>query len=162
MLKNLSDKTAPNAPHQTDLSLLQHYSITGAKVIIVSLREQMGRMYDGGKLVYSAQLTTGNPELPSVAGIHCVFGKPANYNDVSPFPKGSPFYYNPTHINFGMNYSDYGFLIHDAWWRTSFGLYTNLPHYDPLAFNTGSHGCINLSLKDMTWLYSWTEIGTPV
>jgi lipoprotein-anchoring transpeptidase ErfK/SrfK len=162
MLKNLDDSTPSDQPHQTDLSLMQHYGITGTRVVVVSLREQEARMYDNGKLVKTSQVTTGNPELPSPPGIHCVFAKLADYMDISPFPKSSPFYYQPTHINFGMYYSDYGYIVHDAWWRNSFGKYTNLPHYDPIAFNNGSHGCVNFPLDTMTWLYPWAQVGTPV
>jgi len=68
-------------------------------------------------------------------------------------------------------YSDYGFIMHDAWWRddTSMGYLTNLPHYDPLAFNSGSHGCINFHLldhatgrHDMEMVYTFAGYGTPV
>lgn len=162
MLQNLNDPTPSDQPHQTDRTLMQHYGITGTRVVVVSLREQEARMYDNGKLVKTSQVTTGNPELPSPPGIHCVFAKLADYMDISPFPKSSPFYYQPTHINFGMYYSDYGYIVHDAWWRNSFGKYTNLPHYDPIAFNNGSHGCVNFPLDTMTWLYPWAQIGTPV
>jgi len=164
--------------HQTDLDLMNYYGVGQTKVVVVSLREQKARLYSNGKLVvgsdglpYAFDVTTGNPDLPSVPGAHCVTTKMENYNDISPFPKGSPYYYNPTHINFGMVYSDYGFIIHDAWWRddTSMGYLTNLPHYDPLAFNSGSHGCINFHLldhatgrHDMEMVYTFAGYGTPV
>lgn len=162
MLQNLNDKTSPSAPHQTDLSLIQHYGVASDRVIVISLREQEARMYDNGKLVKALQVTTGNPDLPSPPGIHCIQNKLQNYNDISPFPKGSPWYYNPTHINFGMVYSDYGYLVHDAWWRSWFGKYSNLPHYDPISFNNGTHGCVNLATDTMGWLFNWSDIGTPV
>lgn len=162
MLTNLNDKTPSDQPHQTDISLMQHYGIASDKVIVVSLREQEIRMYDNSKLVKAYQVTTGNPDLPSPPGIHCIQEKLQNYNDISPFPKGSPWYYNPTHINFGMVYSDYGYLIHDAWWRSRFGKYSNLPHYDPISFNNGTHGCVNLPTDTMGWIYNWSDIGTPV
>lgn len=162
MLQNLNDKTPSDQPHQTDISLMQHYGISGDKVIVVSLREQEARMYENGKLVKALLVTTGNPDLPSAPGMHCIQNKMQNYNDISPFPKTSPYYYNPTHINFGMVYSDYGFLIHDAWWRSWFGKYSNLPHYDPISFNNGTHGCVNLSTDTMGWLFDWSDIGTPV
>jgi hypothetical protein len=162
MLTNLKDKTSYTKVHQTDLDLLQHYGITDTRVIVVSLREQAARMYDNGKLAKAVLVTTGNPDLPSVPGMHCVFGKPFNYFDIAPFPKTSPYYYKPTHINWGMNYSDYGYLMHDAWWRKTFGPGTNLPHYDPIAFNSGSHGCINMSTVNMDWVWHWSDIGTPI
>ena len=162
MLQNLNDSTPSDKPHQTDISLLQHYGLTGTRVMVVSLREQTARMYDNGQFVKAIKVTTGNPDLPSPPGVHCVLEKLYNYDDISPFPKGSPYYYNPTHINYGMVYSDYGYIVHDAWWRSWFGKYSNLPHYDPISFNNGSHGCINLPLDGMAWLYNWSDIGTPV
>lgn len=162
MLTNLNDKTPVDQPHQTDLSLLQHYGIDGTRVMVVSLREQEARMYDNGKFVKAIQVTTGNPDLPSPPGVHCIFVLMQNYDDISPFPKGSQYYYNPTHINYGMVYSDYGYIVHDAWWRSWFGKYSNLPHYDPISFNNGSHGCVNVPLNDMAWLFQWASYGTPV
>ena len=162
--------------HQTDIDLIDHYGLQNTKVIVVSLREQEARLYDNGKLAvgsdgqpYAFNVTTGNPDLPSVPGLHCITERLENYNDVSPFPKNSPYYYNPTFIHFGMVYSDYGFLVHDAWWRdnadgSGMGYLTNLPHYDPIAFNSGSHGCINFHYAngDMEKVWDFATIGTPV
>jgi hypothetical protein len=94
--------------------------------------------------------------------MHCIQDKQTNTVFQSPDPPGSPNYYAPTPIHFAMYYSDYGYELHDAWWRAWFGKYSNLPHYDPSAFNGGSHGCINFALGDIPWLYDWTSIGTPV
>jgi hypothetical protein len=162
--------------HPADLSLISYYGLQNTKVIVVSLREQKARLFDNDKLAtgsdgtpYVFDVTTGNPDLPSVPGIHCATQRMQNYNDVSPFPKGSPYYYNPTHINYGMVYSDYGFLMHDAWWRdnadgSGMGYLTNLPHYDPIAFNSGSHGCINFHYAngDMLKVWNFSDIGTPI
>ena len=162
MLQNLSDATPANQPHQTDTTLLQHYGVQGTKVIVVSLREQVARFYDSGKLVKADNVTTGAPDLPSIAGIHCVLYKEQNTVFRSPDPPGSPHYYQPTPIHYALLYSYSGYEMHDAWWRNEFGLYTNLPHYDPAAFNGGSHGCVNFALSDSGWVYSWADIGTPM
>jgi hypothetical protein len=162
--------------HPTDLSLISYYGLQNTKVIVVSLREQKARLFDNDKLVsgsdgkpYAFDVTTGNPDLPSVPGIHCATQRMQNYEDKSPFPKSSPYYYNPTHINFGMVYSDYGFMVHDAWWRdnadgSGMGYLTNLPHYDPIAFNSGSHGCINFHYAngDMKRVWDFSSVGTPI
>ncbi len=164
MLQDIGDKTPANQVHEEDLNLMQHYGIMSGKVVVVSLWEQAARMYDNGKLVASLLVTTGNPDLPSPPGVHCAWGKATNYLDKSPYPKGSPFYYNPTPIHYGLLYSDYGFFMHDAWWRTDFGGHNNLPHYDPIAFNSGSHGCINVPYSPYAeqWAFDWLDYGTPI
>ncbi len=164
MLQNLNDKTPNNQPHQTDLNLLNYYHVTPYRVVVVSLREQTARMYDNGKLVKTLLVTTGAPDLPSIPGMHCVLDKQTNTVFKSPDPPTSPNYYQPTPIHFAMYYSYYGYEMHDAWWRSWFGKYSNLPHYDPSAFNGGSHGCVNFDYQngDSAWLYNWVDIGTPI
>jgi lipoprotein-anchoring transpeptidase ErfK/SrfK len=164
MLTNLNDKTPSDQPHQTDMQLLSYYGITPYRVVVVSLREQVARMYDNGKLVKMLKVTTGAPDLPSIPGMHCVLDKQVDTIFKSPDPPTSPDYYQPTPIHYAMYYSYYGYELHDAWWRSWFGKYSNLPHYDPSAFNGGSHGCVNFDYQngDSQWLYNWVSIGTPV
>jgi lipoprotein-anchoring transpeptidase ErfK/SrfK len=164
MLTNLNDKTPSDQPHQTDKQLLGYYQIAPYRVVVVSLREQVARMYDNGNLVKMLKVTTGAPDLPSIPGMHCVLDKQTNTVFKSPDPPTSPHYYQPTPIHFAMYYSYYGYELHDAWWRSWFGKYSNLPHYDPSSFNGGSHGCINFNYYngDSEWLYNWVSIGTPV
>ncbi|HEX6540251.1 MAG TPA: L,D-transpeptidase family protein [Ktedonobacterales bacterium] len=159
MLKNLDDKTPYNQVHQTDTDLMQYYGIMQGRVMVVSLREQSARLYEDGKLIKGIYLTTGAPDLPSAPGINCTSHATTNQLMVSPDPPGSPNYYEPTPVKFGIYYHNYGLEIHDAWWRNQFGPLTNLPHYDPAAFNGGSHGCINISKEDMPWLFSWVNYG---
>jgi hypothetical protein len=171
MLKNLDDpqtrsqfngKLGAQGPgwdqiHQSDMTLLQHYGILQSKVIVVSLREQVARLYDNGTLVRAFKVTTGAQDLPSVPGVHCTIDKEFNTVFKSPDPPGSPHYYEPTPVNYAMIYHLYGYEIHDAYWRGAFGLYTNLPHADPAAFNGGSHGCVNVATPNMKWLMDPTS-----
>ncbi len=167
MLQNLNDPLTKahkwTVPHQSDIQLMQYYGIMNSgKVMVVSLREQAARFYENGKLVRAIQVTTGAPDLPSIPGIHCELDREVNTMFVSPDPPTDPNYYKPTHIDWGMRYSFYGYYVHDAWWRNEFGLYTNLPHYDPAAFNGGSHGCINVSKGNMLWVFNWLPYGAPI
>jgi len=41
------------------------------------------------------------------------------------------------------------FAIHGAYWARAFG-------------GMISHGCINLSVANAAWLYSWASVGTRV
>jgi hypothetical protein len=162
MLDNLNDPTAHNQPHATDLQLMQRYGATQGRVIVVSLREQTARLYEDGKLVYTTVVTTGRPEKPSPPGLHYAMYKQTHMLFTSPDPAGSPLWYAPTPINYGILYANYGFFLHDAYWRRRFGPGSNLPHYDPAAFNGGSHGCINFPESNMAWVYNWTPVGSPI
>jgi hypothetical protein len=146
-------------------------------VVVVSLREQKARLYQNGKLVvgangkpYAFDVTTGSPDKPSPPGIHCALpplkGPPGGDVFKSPDPPGTPFYYLPTPVHFSFGYSLYGYYLHDSWWRdgTEMGYLTNLPHYDPAAFNGGSHGCINFHYAngDMAKVYAFVSTGAPI
>lgn len=162
LLDNLKDTTPHSQPHTSDLWLINTaYHLTG-KVIVVSLREQTLRAYENGQMVWWSYVTTGRSELPSWPGLHYAMYKLYHTEFTSPEPKGSPFWYAPTPINYAIAYAPNGFFLHDAWWRAEFGPDTNLPHWDPAAFNGGSHGCINLPENNMAWLYDWTPYGTPI
>jgi Uma2 family endonuclease len=157
-----NDKTSPSRPHATDLRMMRLDGATQGKVIVVSLVEQVARFYDNGKLVFWSYVTTGRIELPSPPGLHFAMNKASPVIFTSPEPRSSPFWFEPTPVKYAIEYADGGDFLHDAWWRNQFGPGTNLPHYDPIAFNGGSHGCINFPLKAMGWVYPWTQVGTPL
>jgi hypothetical protein len=158
---DLGDHTAHYLAHASDLTLLNAYHITG-KVVVVSLREQTARFYQNGKLVYWSYVTTGNLTTPSVVGLNYAMYKLQHTVFISPDPPGSPEWYAPTPINFAIAYSPGGYFLHDAWWRAEFGPYTNLPHWDPAAFNGGSHGCVNFPLSNMSTVYSMVDVNEPI
>jgi L,D-transpeptidase catalytic domain len=162
LVDNLHATTPHSQPHATDLQLMQYYNIMQGKVLVISLREQTLRAYENGKMVYWAYVTTGRSELPSWPGLHYAMYHIDHTKFTSPEPKTSPFWYAPTPITYGIAYAPNGFFIHDAWWRSEFGPDTNLPHFDPAAFNGGSHGCINLPTDQMQWVWSWTPDGAPI
>jgi len=158
-------------PHAADLQLMQYYSVTGGKVIIISLREQVARFYDKGNMVGFTYVTTGDLDVPSVPGFWTAINRhspddpnscsthpitcprdtpggnpiavPPGFGDV--FTPPVPGEYNPTPIHYDIAYHEGGFWLHDAYWRHQLGPETNLPHYDPNAFSGGSHGCVNIS-----------------
>ena len=166
--------------HPADMNLIDYYGLQNTRVIVVSLREQKARLYQDGKLVigsdgkpYAFDVTTGSPDKPTVPGMHCglppLKGPPGGDIFKSSDPKGSPFYYAPTPVHYSFSYSLYGYYMHDGWWRdgpngSGEGYLTNLPHYDPIAFNGGSHGCINFhySNGDMGKVYAFSYPGIPI
>jgi L,D-transpeptidase catalytic domain len=163
--------------HQTDLNLINYYGLQNTRVIVISLREQKARLFEDGKLVigadgkpYAFDVTTGSPDKPTVPGLHCALpplkGPPQGDIFKSADPPGSPFYYKPTPVHYSFGYSLYGYFMHDGWWRdgTEMGYLTNLPHFDPEAFNGGSHGCINFHYAngDMGKVYAFSSTGIPI
>lgn len=185
MITNLGQMPKNNAAriawsmtaHPTDTELMDYYGVQNTRVIIVSLREQKARLFDNGKLVvgadgqpYAFDVTTGSPDKPAIPGIHCALpplkGPPGGDVFKSSDPPGSPFYYAPTPIHFSFGYSLYGYYMHDGWWRdySTMGYLSNLPHYDPAAFNGGSHGCINFHYAngDMAKVFAFSSAGIPI
>jgi len=162
LIDNLNDTTPRDQAHKTDLRLMDDYGAMQGRAIVVSLREQTARFYEDGKLVFVVDVTTGRPEKPSPPGLHYAMYKQTHLVFSSPDPVDSPLYYQPTKVNYGILYANYGFFLHDAYWRRKFGPGSNLPHYDPAAFNGGSHGCINFKENDMARVYDWTPVGSPI
>jgi lipoprotein-anchoring transpeptidase ErfK/SrfK len=127
-------------------------------VITISLSLQEMMFYQDGCVVKATPVTTGRPQLRTPTGRFSVFSKPSNFTFISPWPKGSPFYYYPTPARWGMEFDGGGYFIHDASWES-----TN--SYGPGGENNqqaASHGCVHTPTPVMQWAFSWTPIGTPV
>ena len=161
-----TDKTAYNQVHAADMQMLQHYNLQGKQVVMVSLVEQVMRVYQQGKLVRSYYVTTGRQERPSPPGVWTVLERKAPIIFTSADPKGSPYWFPDTPINYAILYRWGGDFVHDAPWRASFGPGTQFPHADAggnTAYNfDGSHGCVNLSERDAAWVYNNTNWNTVI
>jgi lipoprotein-anchoring transpeptidase ErfK/SrfK len=53
-----------------------------------------------------------------------------------------------------MEFRDGGYFIHDAPWRTVWGPGANT--------SNGTHGCINVPIDNMTWIWNWAPVGTAL
>lgn len=166
MEADYNDRTPPNQPHATDLSLMKYYHATSGEVFVVSLVEQTLRYYQNGKLYNWFYITSGQYERPSPPGLWSIFLRQSPTVFKSSEPKGSAFWYPDTNINFAMEYHDGGYFFHDSWWRANYGPGTNFPHYDTGGDETfagnGSHGCINMQENDASWLYKNSSYGATV
>lgn len=156
--EDYSDTTPYTQVHNTDLEMMQHYpNLQHGMVAIVSLVEQVMRVYDNGNLVKAFQVTTGRVELPSLPGMWSTLLRELPTTFTSSEPYGSAYWYPPTPINYAMEYHANGYFLHDAWWRDNFGQGTQYPHYDTggdeLFAGNGSHGCVNMAENDAKWLY---------
>lgn len=133
------------------------------KVILVSLSRQWLYAYADGALAFDNAVETGRPELPTPGGTFSVLEKLRGVTFTSPWPPGSPNYYEPTYINYALLFKAGGYFLHDAWWHVKFGPGSNVPHQLPDGhWETGSHGCVGMPIPDARRLYDWTPVGTPV
>ena len=165
MTTDFNDKTPYNQVHQTDIQLMQHYNFMNSKVVVVSLAEEVIRVYDNGKLVNAFQVTTGQPDLPTPPGTWWVEGKQSPTEFKSTEPQSSPNWYPPTPINYAMQFHSNGYFLHDSWWRSEYGPGTNFPHLDPGGTQYsihGSHGCVNMSKDNAAWLYNFVKVYTHI
>jgi lipoprotein-anchoring transpeptidase ErfK/SrfK len=134
-----------------------------AEMVVVSTENQEATMYENGKVVDSTPVTTGGPELPTFHGVFHIYDKISPFVFHSPFPVGSPYYYDPTPIEYWMPFDGQQGL-HDAPWRPNFGPGSNFAPTDLGNGNTilGTHGCVNLPSEAAAFLWNWAPIGTTV
>ena len=124
------------------------------KLIVVSLAKQSLTAYENGRVVLTTVVATGRPALPTPPGTFHIKAKYAPFRFVSPWPKGSPYWYASAWVKYAMLFEDGGYFLHDAPWRTVYGPGANLTN--------GTHGCVNIPLNAMTFLYRWASVGTTV
>ena len=125
-----------------------------AHLIVISLKRQTLWAFDHGHQWLSTYVTTGRHELPTPPGRYHIFQKRSPFKFVSPWPRWSPWYYNPAWTSYAMQFIHGGYFIHDAPWRHAYGPGT--------AYWGGSHGCVNVPLSPMRRLYKWAHIGDEV
>ena len=129
-------------------------TIAPRREILIDLGQQHVWAYEGSKVIVSTDVTTGMPALPTPAGHFHIQAKYSPYRFVSPWGRGSPYYYDPLWSDYAMLFADGGYFIHDAWWQRNFGPGGNL--------KTGSHGCVNVPPAAMPALYAWARPGDDV
>jgi hypothetical protein len=133
------------------------------KEILISLSHQWMYVYQNGKEVFNSPVTSGRPELSTPPGTYHVLVKQHPTVFYSPWPYGSPYWYPPTNITYALEFDSIGLFLHDSYWRSVYGPGTNVWHHDPVdGWMSGTHGCVTMPLKAVTWLYNWAPVGTLV
>ena len=113
----------------------------GAKWIDVHLTTQRLVAYEGERAVYSAVVSTGTADHPTVTGRYRIRRK-YRYDDMA-YPGR---YYLPDVPHVMYFYG--GYAIHGTYWHNNFGT--------PM-----SYGCVNLTVPDAQWLFDWTTPALP-
>jgi lipoprotein-anchoring transpeptidase ErfK/SrfK len=113
----------------------------GVRWIDVDLSDQRLYAYEGDTVVNSFIVSTGTWRTPTIKGKFKVYIR-LRSGDMR-----GPGYYLPD-VPYIMYFKgDYG--LHGTYWHNNFGT--------PM-----SHGCVNLSIDDAAWVYSWSAMGTVV
>ena len=113
----------------------------GARWIDVDLTNQMVYAYEGDVVVNSFLVSTGTWLTPTVTGRHKIYVK-VRVQDMS-----GPGYHLKDVPYVMFFHGDYG--LHGTYWHNNFGT--------PM-----SRGCVNLTIDDAAWLFSWASVGTVV
>jgi lipoprotein-anchoring transpeptidase ErfK/SrfK len=113
----------------------------GGRWIDVNLSQQMVYAYEGDVVVNSFVVSTGVAGTPTVTGRYKIYVK-NRMQDMS-----GPGYYLRDVPYVMFFYGDYG--LHGTYWHNNFGV--------PM-----SRGCVNLTIDDAAWLFSWASVGTVV
>ena len=113
----------------------------GSKWIDVNLSAQVLTAYEGDTPVLRVLISGGTADHPTALGEFSVNTKVRSQTMSGPG-------YNLPNVPWVMYfYRDYA--IHGTYWHKNFG--------HPM-----SHGCVNVTIADAAWLYTWATIGTPV
>lgn len=118
----------------------------GEKWIDINLSSYLLTAYEGSNVVLQTYIVDGAAEYPTVTGEFSIYWKLGSQTMSGYNVDGSR--YETEDVPYVMYfYAD--FAIHGAYWRSSFGY-------------SGSHGCVNMSVGEAAWLYSWAPYGTRV
>jgi len=113
--------------------------------IEINLYEQTLAVYEDNRLVFATLIASGIDPFFTRPGLFQVYEKLEKTNMSGAFEPDRSDYYYLENVPYTL-YFDEARAIHGAYWRTLFGY-------------PQSHGCINLSIGDAAWIYSWADVG---
>lgn len=119
----------------------------GGTYVEVNLSSQHLWFYKNGELLVSTSLVSGKvaENMCTPTGVYSIYSKSAGA-----YLTGENY---RTYVNYWMPFH-YGYGLHDATWRGSFG--------GDIYLYSGSHGCVNLPLKAAATIFNNASVGTKV
>lgn len=120
----------------------------GEQYITIDLSEQRLYAYENKNLANTFLVSSAKYPWTTKTGIHSVLAKIPVVDYTWSYGEDNVNNYSlgPTPWNLLIYQHHY---IHYAWWHNNFG--------HPM-----SHGCVNVSLTNIKWLYEWAKVGTVV
>jgi hypothetical protein len=114
--------------------------------VAVDLYEQTMVAYENDTMVFATLVSSGLPGFNTNEGIFSVWGQ--RLNGPMSGAEGRSDYYRLENVPYAL-YFDGDISLHGTYWHDGFGY-------------RHSHGCVNLSISDAHWLYSWLGTGGGV
>lgn len=116
----------------------------GGRWVAVDLYEQVLTAYEGGTMVFATLVSSGLPGWDTNPGVFQVWGR--NINAPMSGAEGREDAYRLENVPYAM-YFDGEISLHGTYWHNGFGY-------------RQSHGCVNLSISDAAWIWSWLGSGS--
>jgi len=132
-----------------------------AKTVMISFAAQHLWALQNGQLAMETPVTTGirgDTAYGTDFGAMRIVHKEHPWTMHSPFPKGSPYWYPDTPVQYATFFTSTGESIHDANWEPDSELGPG-SQYDA---STRSHGCVHVPLNDAVWMYNYAQPGSTV
>jgi lipoprotein-anchoring transpeptidase ErfK/SrfK len=123
-------------------------SDTPIKKIIVNTSEQRLYAYENGLIKNTFLVSSSLKDGITPIGNHKILAKLPVVHYAWFYGSGSPDNYDLGWVPFNLRFYPH-IYIHYAPWHNNFG-------------HRMSHGCVNVSLENMKWIYGWADVGTEV
>ena len=131
--------------HQYKLAMFkpveQPEDVNTEKWIGIDLYEQVLTAYEGATPVFTTLISSGLPDWSTREGVFNVWLRRQRGDMSGAFQL--PDFYSLQEVPW-TQYFDGGIALHGAYWHDGFGF-------------RRSHGCVNASLTDANWLYTWSN-----
>lgn len=114
--------------------------IASQRWVGVDVEQQILIAYDGETPIFATLVSTGHDLTPTTSGVFDTYAR-FNPRDMSRGQQDEAWFYHMEDVPYTF-YFNGNQALHGAYWHNNFG-------------NQQSHGCINLSLSDAYWLYSF-------
>ncbi|MEK7105117.1 MAG: L,D-transpeptidase [Patescibacteria group bacterium] len=123
-------------------------SFTDAKRIVVDISEQQLYAYENGLLANTFAISSGKYPWATPVGNTSVLAKLPYVDYTWYYGPGDPRNYSLGLVPWNLRIYNH-IYIHYAYWHNNFG--------HPM-----SHGCVNVNLDNIKWIYNFADVGTPV
>lgn len=127
---------------------MMYRTLEEAQYIFVDLSDQQLSAYENGVLAHTFPISSGKYPWKTPVGIHSVLAKLPYVDYTWNYGAGNPNNYSLGLVPWNLRIYPHVY-IHYAYWHNNFG-------------HAMSHGCVNVPLDNMKWIYDFAHVGTPV